>query len=259
LGILCVVFGLIPVVGTVLLAPLVVATATFAIIALSRPEARRARPMVALALAATGILLTVWWYVAQSNTGPWLWGNDRSAEVSENPGAPFEPEAPEPEAGLPPLLGVEGADGGASRSDALPYGTTVTIVDENTGDEVWSLTVGAPEDATAAASSDAEPENGGYVAVPVELTNLSDTSIDPARDYEYALYAWLLTGDGGRADPTYLTGDAGYLGSFDLDEVAPGATVEYFEVFDVAPTVTATGFLVFDLPEGGQLFWGPAQ
>lgn len=257
LGILGVVFGLIPFAGAVLVAPLVVATVVFAVIALTRPGSSRALPVVALLLAGAAVVLTVSGHVARPAAGSWPW------EPPVPEGAPSLPSPPPPhdivEPQLPPLLGLQDdVVGGSSRADALPYGTTVTLIDDTTGAEIWALTVTAPQDVTAAASETpgSTPDNGAYVAVPVELTNLTDEPVDLSSEDEYALFAWLLTGDGGRADPLLLT-DSPYPTAWDIGAIQPGETAQYYEVFDVASGVTGSGLLVADLPAGGQVFWGP--
>lgn len=225
------------------------AAIVLAIIALVRRAGGRGMSIAALVVSGAGIVIAALWGVGFALFGTWLEGIGDSV--------PFSDDYSDYSDETYPVLGVDDGVGGSSRDDALPFGTTVVIVDESTGDPVWELTVGAPQDVTATASVDA-PLNGAYLAVPIEITNVTETAIDPNVQYEYTAYAWLLTGDGGRAESTYVPGASEqYPQVWDVAAVEPGGTATYYETFDVAASVAGTGYLVLDLDSDEQVFWGP--
>ncbi|KAA9157525.1 hypothetical protein F6B41_04850 [Microbacterium lushaniae] len=258
LGILCLVVAVVPVAGRIVLVPLLPAALIVAVVAIVRRAAPRGLPIAGLALAGVSAAIMAWSFVIPLGVPSWPWEAGDAPPAVEEPAVPGVPDEPP----LAPELGLPGLDGaGASRADPLPYGTTVTIIDENSGSEVWAMTVDAPEDVTGAASASAgtEPVNGAYLAVTVELANLSAGTLDPVNDYDYAPYSWLLTGDGGRADAEYLPDLTALPPMWDLDPVPPGATERYAEVFDVAPAVAATGYFVLELPGDTRVYWGTAE
>ena len=223
-----------------------------AIIALVRRAAGRGMSIAALIVSGAGILLALLWGVGFALFGGLLNGfpDDTTYTGEEYDDYSYDDSTY-------PVLGVEDGADGASRGDALTYGTSMVIIDESTGEPVWEVTVRAPQDITAA-SSDQAPVNGAYLAVPVEVTNVSGRAIDPNVDYEYTAYAWLLTGDGGRAESAYVPGATEqYPQIWDIDPVESGDTATYYETFDVGPSVTGTGYFVLDLDSDEQVFWGP--
>src|SRR3546814_4075275 len=101
-------------VGTVLVAPLVVATVVFAIIALARPGRSRTLPVIALLLAGAAVVLTASWHGARWEDGRWPWEPGLPDAAPYVPSPAPEREFDEPE--LPPLLGLQDMSvGGASR------------------------------------------------------------------------------------------------------------------------------------------------
>jgi hypothetical protein len=145
-------------------------------------------------------------------------------------------------------LGAPGLAGAAtSRDDALEWGTTVVVTDTVNGGDVWEVTVGRPLDITDEIDPDVDmpPEFGAYLAVPIEITNVSDTTITDI-DWDYGLYSWLLTGDGGRAEPTWLT-LSDYTNAWDDESLEPGESTTYYEIYDVAPSVIDSGTAVIEL------------
>jgi hypothetical protein len=225
------------------------AAIVLAIVALVRRAGGRGMSISALIVSGAGILIAIAWGVGFSLLGSWFGSSVDSG---------YDDDTYTDDSGYV-VLGVEAGTGGASRDDALAYGTAVTVVDSTTGTAVWELTVGAPVDATAGAT-DGAPLNGAYLAVPVEITNLTDETIALATEYEYAPYAWMLTGDGGRLDAAYIPGSyEDFPQIWDLGDIAPGDSVTYWEAFDATPAVLDTGYLVLEFDSGEDVYWGPVS
>lgn len=244
--------ALIPFVGLaawLFLVPAVV----LAIIALVRKARGRGMAIGALVTSGVGMLIAIVWALGTFAFGNWLSGLGDAVDDSDS-------WSDDDYSYDYPSLGIDPSTGGTTRDDALPFGSTILVRDDNSGEDVWSITVQAPEDATQAASADVDlpPQNGAYLAVPVELTNLTDEDIDLDYQYEYTPYSWLLTGDGGRAESTYLSAETGFIPLWDLGVVEPGETVTYYEVFDVAASVATSGYLVIELDSGDLVHWGGA-
>jgi hypothetical protein len=242
----------VPLAGAFLSWMLLIPAVVLGIIALARRAQGRGVAIAALVLSAAAAVITILWGVGMAMFGSWLDG-DLGDDTSYDGPPPVEEEY-----GYP-TLGIDPSVGGATRNDALAFGTGVTLIDENIDQDVWTMSLGAPEDVTEnAAEGFAVPAaNGAYLAVPVELTNLTDESIDLNVQYEYVPRTWLLTGDGGTAESMYLTGNPDLPSAWDIAHVEPGQTVVYYDIYDVAPQVTSTGFGVADLDSGAQIFWGP--
>ncbi|MCK6065025.1 MULTISPECIES: hypothetical protein [Microbacterium] len=258
LGAVCLAAAVVPVAGRLLLVPLLPAAVIVAVVAIVRRAVPRGLPITALVLAGASAAIAAWSFVIPWGLPSWPWEAGDAPPAIDEPFVPDDPGNADPP--LEPELGVPGLEGaGASRADPLAYGTTITIVDENSGSDVWAMTVTAPEDVTAASGAvETEPANGAYLAVTVELTNLGGDVLDPASDYDYSLYSWLLTGDGGRADSEHLPELTGLPSTWDIPPVPAGDTVRYAEVFDVATDVSATGYFVLELPGDRLVYWGPA-
>lgn len=230
--------------AVVLLTPAII----MAIIALARRTPGRGMAIGALITAGVGSIGAIVWNLA-SFTLIGLLGS-----IGNGAGSFADTDQDSGHAHDRPVLGVADDVDGTS----LAYGTPVTIVDESTGEEVWTVTVGAPVDATADAAADAledAPANGAYLAIPIELTNLTDESIDLSDQFEYTLYPSLITGDGGFADTAFLYGAPDYPAAWSLPPIAPGETAVYYEAFDVAATVIDTGVFVIDLDTQEQVSW----
>jgi hypothetical protein len=253
LAILAVLSAFIPFAGAFFSWMLLIPAVVLGIIALVRRAQGRGFAIAALALSAAAAIITILWGIGMAMFGSWLSG-DLGDDTSFDGPPPVEEEY-----GYP-TLGIDPAVGGATRDDALAFGTDVTLVDDNIDQDVWTMSLGAPQDVTEKAFEGfgVPATNGAYLAVPVELTNLSDETIDLNIQYEYVPRTWLLTGDGGTAESMYLTANADLPSAWDIARVEPGQTVVYYDIYDVTPQVASTGFGVADLDSGAQIFWGPA-
>jgi len=220
------------------------AAIVLAIIALVRRAGGRGMSIAALIVSGAGVLVSILWGVGFALFGQWV-GSTVDSDYDD----------PYVEDSASIVLGVEAGTGGTSKDDALAFGETVIITDVTTGDPIWEMTVGTPEDVTSIAP-DTPPTNGAYLAVPVEITNLTDRTIAVADDYQYTPYPWMMTADGGRLDAAYIPGSyENYPQVWDLDDIAPGETATYYEGFDAAPSAADTAYVVMDLDEGVQLYW----
>lgn len=256
LSILGALTALVPFVGSIAAWFFLLPAIVLAIIALVRRSAGRGMAIGALVTSGVAIVVAALWGVGATALGSWVstWSDDAVDDTDE-----YSDEYEYDDEYGYAVLGVEGTQGG-TRADALAFGTTVTLFDENSGEDVWDMTVRAPEDITAAATEGlaAAPENGAYLAVAIELTNLGERTIDLYDQYELSPYTWLLTGDGGEATSGYAAVSDDYPALWEIEPVDPGETVTYYEVYDVASTVAETGSLVIDLESGQQVYWGAA-
>jgi hypothetical protein len=252
LAVVGVVCAFIPFAGIFLAWVFVVPALILAIIAVARRGSGRGLAITALVVAGGGGLIAVLWSAGYLFLGSFIGGIDDSSSGPYGDGSESAPYSY-------PSLGAPDVDA-SSRADELAFGEAITVVDVNNDEDVWRMTVSAPQDRTATASvaAGSVPVNGAFIAVAVELTNLSDQAIDVTNDYDYRPFPWLLTGDGGRADTTYAVSSDEMPDVTDIGVVEPGESVTYYEVFDVAASVATTGSFVVEFPTGTPVFWGPS-
>ncbi|GAA2071506.1 DUF4190 domain-containing protein [Microbacterium hatanonis] len=246
----------IPFFGSVLAWALFATAIVLAIIALVKKTPGKGMSIAALIITGAGFLLSIVWAVILFAFG--VFGSALSPGSSS--GSESSP-APDDEYYSYPMLGTPdfGADGNTVSAPLVP-GSTITITDDNVSEDVWQLTVLPFEDLTAAAAAtgDIEPAFGAYVGVPVQLTNVTDETIDLTVDYAYLPYTRFLTADGGEAELTFLSDIESYPSAWDVEVIEPGETVTFYEVFDLAPDAVASGYYVLDLDSGQTVFWGAA-
>ncbi|MFL2001682.1 hypothetical protein [Microbacterium sp. A1-JK] len=255
-SVLGVLISFIPFVGSALAWALFATAIILAIIALVKKTPGKGMSIAALIITCAGFLLSIVWAVVLFAIG--AFGSAVSSGSSS--GSEYSP-APDDDYYSYPMLGTPdfGADGNTISAPLVP-GSTITITDDNVSQDVWELTVLPFEDLTAAAAAtgDLEPAFGAYVGVPVQLTNVTDETIDLAVDYAYLPYTRFLTADGGEAELTYLSDIETYPSAWDVEVVEPGETVTFYEVYDLAPDAVGSGFYVLDLDSGQTVFWGAA-
>jgi hypothetical protein len=169
---------------------------------------------------------------------------------------------PEEDYSYPSLSAPELDADGNTLTDPLALGTTITIADDDAGEDVWEMTVGPFEDITAdvLAYSEETPLYGSFVAVPIELTNVGDDDID-LTTYEYVPYSTFVSADGEEAEIAYITNPDGYpdmweAGAAESGTVETGETVVYYEIFDVGADAAASGAYLIELDSGQSVFWG---
>jgi hypothetical protein len=150
------------------------------------------------------------------------------------------------------------APGDGSQVD-LTWGTAETIVDSGTGDDVWSIRALAPVDVTAETST-ASPSpfsaSGSLVAIPIEMTNLTDESIDPD-GWQLRFSSSFVSPDGSFADGVYDPAimDA-YPSRYDIAEpLAPGETVTFYLVEDMPLADAEKGSVEVGLYSGDLITW----
>jgi hypothetical protein len=223
-----------------------------AIVSLVRRAPGKGMAIAAIIVAALSAIFSVFWALLTLVFG------GLAAFISETD---YDP-VPEEDYSYPSLSAPELDADGNTLTDPLALGTTITIADDEAGEDVWEMTVGPFEDITAdvAANSEETPLYGAFIAVPVELTNVSDDEIDLAT-YEYVPYSTFVTDDGGEAEMAYIMNPDEYPGIWDAGAaesgtVEPGETVLYYEIYDVGVDAAASGAYVLDLDSGQSVFWG---
>jgi hypothetical protein len=236
---------------------LLIAAVVLAIVALARRAPGKGMAIAAIVVAALGFVASVVWSLSVALFGGWWSGisddyPDYSDDYSDGDPSP----APDGGFGYPSLSAPDLDVEGSSVADALPLGTAVTLHDDSAGDDVWDVSVGAFEDITAAASADT-PMHGAFVAVPVELTNLTDEPIYPTDDYAYVPYSRLITGDGGTAEVALVSDPDAYPSVWEIGPIDAGESITYYEIFDVGASVATSGTYVLELDSGQQIHWGP--
>ncbi|RKT31208.1 hypothetical protein DEU34_3147 [Microbacterium sp. AG1240] len=255
-SILGVLISFVPFIGSILAWALFATAVVLAIIALVKKTPGKGMSIAALIITGAGFLLSIVWAVVLFAIG--AFGSALSSGSSS--GSEYSP-APDDEYYSYPMLGTPdvGADGNTLSAPLVP-GSTITITDDNVSQDVWELTVLPFEDLTAAAAAtgDAAPAFGAYVGVPVQLTNVTDDTIDLAVDYAYLPYTRFLTADGGEAQLSFLSDIETYPSAWDVEVVEPGETVTFYEVYDLAPDAVGSGSFVLDLDSGQTVFWGAA-
>lgn len=248
LAVLGALVGFIPFAGVFLAWLLLIPAVVLAIVALVRRAPGRGMAIAALVVTAVGVVASVLWSVVLAIFGGFASWMDSGSGYD---GGYDEGSS---DYSYPSLGPADLADGQGTRDAPLPYGEPITLVDENTGEPVWEITVAAPVDGTP--QTDEVALNGAFVTVGVRLTNLTDAAIDPSYDYAYTPSTWLLTGDGGRADTDFYIDATVFPSLWDLGEITPGQTVTYIDVFDVGPQVIDTGRYAIDFDSGETVFWG---
>lgn len=238
----------VPFIGAPFAWVLIVTALTLAIISLVRRAPGRGMAIAAIAVSVAGAIITIVWVVVFAVLGG-IYDTDNAGEGYDY----SEEDLPYPSLSVPEF-GAEGT----TLTEPLAPGTTVTIHDDTAGEDVWELTAGPFEDITAAAATTSEesPSYGAFLAVPIELTNLSDQTIDLAENYPYLPYSFLDVGDGTVAELAYIYDPTFYPGAWDLDAIEPGETVSYYEIFDIAPETVATSTYVIELDSFQQVHWG---
>ncbi|MDF2991241.1 MAG: putative metal-binding integral rane protein [Microbacterium sp.] len=145
-------------------------------------------------------------------------------------------------------------------SAELSWGTPQTVIDSETGDDVWSIQALAPLDVTSEAT-EASPGpvsfSGSLVAIPLELTNLTGSTIDPD-GWQLRFSTDYYTADGSITDGVYdpaLLRD--YPSRYDLVEpIAPGETVTFYDVRDIPFSDAGAGRSEVWLYSGDSVSWG---
>lgn len=150
---------------------------------------------------------------------------------------------------LPPDRGSE---------SELAWGTAQTVIDSDTGDDVWSIRTLAPIDITsetAAASPAPFSASGSLVAIPVEITNLTDESID-SDAWQLRFSTSYRLSDGTYADAAYDPAVTDlYPSRYDITDVAPGATVTFYVVHDGSIAEADEGSVEVGLYSGDIITW----
>jgi len=155
------------------------------------------------------------------------------------------------------------ADGDRSESPLeLDWGVAAIVEDSETGAEVWSVRALTPVDITGE-TVDITPApisvSGSFVAVPFEITNLSDAPIDPDA-WQFRLSTDYLAPDGSTTDGVY---DPGFMEEFPsrydvIGPIEPGQSVVVYEVRDVAAAGAADGRAELWLYSGDSVTWTSA-
>jgi len=204
---------------------LLVGALVLAIVQLVRRGSSRVPAVIAIVVVGLGIIVAL---------GAALLSGLMSSTSSTN-------SAPDPETDTYTLAQRLTVAPGHGPQAELAWGTAQTIVDSDSGDDVWSIRALAPVDITAEASS-ASPApfsaSGSLVAVPLEMTNLTDESIDPD--------GWQL-----RFSSSYLSPEGNYLESVYDPSVTDAYPSRYDIPGPIAPGETVTFYLVEDTPFAG--------
>jgi hypothetical protein len=247
------VVSFIPFIGWFFGGLLFLAAIVLAIVSLVRRAPGKGMAIAAIIVAALSAIVSVFWGLLMLVFG------GLTAFISDSE---FDPVPEEEEYFYPSLSAPELDADGNTLADPLALGTTITIADDNAGEDVWEMTVGPFEDITAdvLANSEEAPLYGAFIAVPVELTNVSEEEID-LTTYEYVPYSTFITNDGGEAESAYIINPDEYPGIWDAGAaesgtVDPGETVVYYEIYDVGAEAAASGAYVLDLDSGQSVFWG---
>lgn len=202
---------------------LLVTALVLAIVQVARRGSARVPAVVAIVIVVLGIIIAMGAAI--------LSGLTSSASTAD----------PDPETDTYTLAQRLSVAPGRGSPSELAWGTAQTIVDSDSGDDVWSIRALAPVDITAEAGS-ASPApfsaSGSLVAVPIELTNLTDESIDPD--------GWQL-----RFSSSYLSPEGNYLESVYDPSVTDAYPSRYDIPGPIAPGETVTFYLVEDTPFAG--------
>lgn len=222
---------------------LLVGALVLAIVQLARRGSSRVPAVIAIVVVVLGIIVAL---------GAAILSGLTSSASSAYP-------APDPETDtftLAQRLSV--APGHGSQAE-LMWGTDQTIVDSDTGDDVWSIRALAPVDITAEMTS-ASPApfsaSGSLVAVPIEMTNLTGEAIDPD-GWQLRFSSSYRSSDGSYLDGAYdpSVTDA-YPSRYDISEpIAPGETVTYYLVQDTPFTGADKGSVEVGLYSGDSITW----
>ncbi|KTR96574.1 hypothetical protein NS220_01365 [Microbacterium testaceum] len=166
--------------------------------------------------------------------------------------------APDPETDTYTLAQRLALQPGRGSTSELTWGTAQTVIDSDTGDEVWSLRALAPIDITddmASASPAPFTASGSLIAIPIEITNLTDQTIDSD--------AWQLRfgtsyrhSDGSYGEAVYDPAvTEAYPSRYDITAVAPGATVTFYLVQDMSIAEADAGSVEVGLYSGDIITW----
>ncbi|MDF2045063.1 hypothetical protein P2P98_02735 [Microbacterium sp. Kw_RZR3] len=147
---------------------------------------------------------------------------------------------------------------GSESASEREWGTPQTVIDSDTGDEVWTLRALAPTDITAdTATASPAPftASGSFVAIPIEITNLTDETID-SDAWQFQFSANYFLSDGSYGDAVYdpAVTDV-YPSRYDILDVFPGETVTFFIVLDTPLADIEQGRTQVDLYSGDSLTW----
>jgi hypothetical protein len=220
---------------------LLVSALVLAIVQLARRASARVPAVIAIVIAVLGIIIA-------------LGAAILSGLMSSASSGSSDPETDTYT--LAERLSVAPGDG--SQVD-LMWSTAETIVDSDTGDDVWSIRALAPVDITAETST-ASPApfsaSGSLVAVPIEMTNLTGESIDPD-GWQLRFSSSYVSPDGTLADGVYDPAimDA-YPSRYDIAEpIAPGETVTFYLVEDMPLADAEKGSVEVGLYSGDLITW----
>ncbi|MDQ1077215.1 MULTISPECIES: hypothetical protein [Microbacterium] len=166
--------------------------------------------------------------------------------------------APDPETDTYTLAQRLSLPPGRGSESELAWGTAQTVIDSDTGDDVWSIRTLAPIDITsetATASPAPFSASGSLVATPVEITNLTDETID-SDAWQLRFSTSYRLSDGTYADAAYDPAVTDlYPSRYDITDVAPGATVTFYVVHDGSIAEADEGSVEVGLYSGDIITW----
>lgn len=223
----------------------VLTAAVLAIVSLVRQSPGKRMSIAALIVSAGAVVIGVLWIVGFFVIGV-------SLQQQQSGSTPLEPES------TPALRAPDFGENGTVGGEPLAPDTVVTLEDETDGGRVWEMAVGPIEDITSTALGldQSAPANGAYLAVPVQLKNIGDDTIDLSAEYGYLPYSWLISADDDFVATAYLYGLEAYPSAYRLDDVAPGETVTYYELYDAEADVATTDSLfTVGLDSGQDISW----
>jgi hypothetical protein len=228
LSVVALVLSALPVFGW---AAAVVATLalTVAIAALGVRATPTGASIAALIVAGIALYLVMFVSVAQLVATE----AERAAEEASAWAERTDPEAyPDPEPSPARDLALTTGHGGTPRSP-LTFGQSVTIGD-TTGD-VWTVSVGAPIDVTAAteATFGVPAEIGNYFAIPVTITNAGDHALDPFLELDVSPSLDFANEAGAPRYSFSFPNAEGLAELGDIGPLAPGESAQYFQTIEI--------------------------